>query len=265
MSGNVKMNGYWAGLPHRGIALISLTIKQILLNKYLPLAFVFLLIPSVIALYTIFNPPKDYDALGMFVDVSLFIFFQFFVLIYCLIYGSSLMHDELEKQTMTYLITRSSKRLEIVIFKFIGLIISVNILFIVSVSLCYFLFTIQGDSGDLVNGLDHLFYICLIMFLGSLGYGALFTFFSIRFKRPLMVGLLFAFVWEIFITNIPFNVRRVTLMYYLRSLLFHKVHYGSILEFTKPETVGFSVGVIIVVTLFFIALSCWLMSRKEIH
>jgi ABC-type transport system involved in multi-copper enzyme maturation permease subunit len=258
--------GYWAGLPYRGFALITLTLKQILLNRYVPIAFLFLMIPTGIGIYTIIWRPDDYKPIEMFVFISLFLYLQFFVLLYTLIFGSSLLHDEMDKKTMTYLLIRSSKRLEIVIFKYIGLIISINILFIVAISVSYFVFAIQGESSDLLNNLDKLFYVCLVMFLGSLAYGAFFTFLSIFFKRPLMVGLLYAFIWEIFITNIPMNIRRATMMYYLRSVFYHQIHSDVVLEmFTNMETVSFSVRVILIVMIVFVGLSCWLMTRKEVH
>jgi ABC-2 type transport system permease protein len=223
------------------------------------------MIPSGIGIYTIFYRPDNYKPIEMFINASLFLYLQFFVVLYTLIYGSSLLHDELDKKTMTYLLIRSSKRLEIVIFKYIGLIISVNILFIVAISVCYFIFAIQGESSDLLDNLDKLFYICLVMFLGSLAYGAFFTFLSIFFKRPLMIGLLYAFIWEVFITNIPMNIRRATIMYYLRSVFYHQVRYGEIMQFTKMETVSFSVRVILIVMVVFVGLSCWLITRKEVH
>ena len=40
-------------------------------------------------------------------------------------------------------------------------------------------------------------------------------------KRPLVVGLVFAFGWEQFALIMPGYVRRFTLMYYLQSLVPH--------------------------------------------
>lgn len=252
-------------MPHRGAALITLTVRQILLNKYLPLAVLFLLIPSFIAIYTMFKEPKGFNGLDFFVDISLFLFLQFFVLFYALIYGSSLLHDEIDKRTMTYLIFRGSKRYEVVIFKFIGLIISLNILFFSILTLTYVLFVVQDSPGDLVTHLDVLVNMCLVMFLGSLAYGAMFSLLSSQFKRPLMIGLLYAFIWELFIANIPLNIRRATVMYYLRSVFYHEIHIGEILTQTKMVETSTAVTVVIFLMLFFITLSCWRITKRDMH
>ena len=58
-------------------------------------------------------------------------------------------------------------------------------------------------------------------------------------KRPLVVGLVFAFGWEQFALIMPGYVRRFTLMYYIQSLVPHAMPADgvqSLLQLLHPES-----------------------------
>jgi hypothetical protein len=60
-----------------------------------------------------------------------------------------------------------------------------------------------------------------LLALGLAAYGGLFALVGAVMKRPLIVGLVFAFGWEQFALIMPGYVRRFTLMYYVQSLVPH--------------------------------------------
>lgn len=244
---------------------MGLTIRQMLRTKSVILALLILLVPAFIGLYASIWPPTDYDPMELFADLSLFLFLQFYVLLYSLIYAAPLLNEEIEKKTMTYLISRPMKRWEVVVFKFAGFVISINALFAVAVFVTYVTFNIHDSFSLFADNLDLMFYVWLIMFLGSLAYGALFTMAGALFKHPLMIGILFAFIWEVFIVNIGGNIRKVTIMYYLRSVFYDRVALGNILTMTKMETPGFSVFVIIFLMTACVGLTCYVVSRKDMN
>lgn len=256
-------NGYWQGIPGRGICLMGLTIRQMLLTKSVILALLILLVPAFIGLYAAIWQPNDFKPFELFADLSLFLFLQFYVLLYSLIYAAPLLNEEIEKKTMTYLISRPMKRWEVAVFKLIGFIISINILFTTAVFVTYVTFNIPDSFSLFAENLDLMIYVCLIMLLGSLAYGALFSLAGALFKHPLMIGILFAFIWEVFIVNIGGKFPKVTIMYYLRSVFYDKVALGQVLAMTKLETTGFSVFIIIFLTLLFLGLTCFIVSRKD--
>jgi ABC-type transport system involved in multi-copper enzyme maturation permease subunit len=260
-----KYEDYWAGLPDRGISIIRHTVRQILFSRWIVLALAILLIPAFIGIYAIFRPPQDFKPMELFFNLGLYLFLQFFVLLYSLIYATSLVYEEMEKLTITYLISRPMKRLEVAVFKFIGYLISLNILFIFSILVTYVVFSVPDNFADFTANLGSVFILILIMFLGSLAYGALFMFFGTVFKWPLMIGILFAFIWEIFIINIGGNIKKVTIMYYLRSIFYQEIGIGDILNQTKMETTQFSVIVLLVVLAVFLLLSCYVISRKDMN
>ena len=62
--------------------------------------------------------------------------------------------------------------------------------------------------------------------LGLLGlglgvYGAVFAFVGAYFKRPLVIGLLFAFGWEQVVLALPGYLKQFTIAFYLQALVPH--------------------------------------------
>jgi len=67
-----------------------------------------------------------------------------------------------------------------------------------------------------------------IMALGLAAYGALFALVGTVLKRPLVVGLVFAFGWEQLAMLMPGYLRRFTLAYYLQGLVPHAMPSDSV-------------------------------------
>jgi hypothetical protein len=63
--------------------------------------------------------------------------------------------------------------------------------------------------------------------LGLIAYGAVFAFVGTRLKRPLIVGLVFAFGWEPAVMLFPGYLKRLTVAYYLQALVHHEMPQDS--------------------------------------
>jgi len=57
--------------------------------------------------------------------------------------------------------------------------------------------------------------------LGLAVYGGVFAFVGSFFKRPLVIGLIFAFGWEQVVMLLPGSTKQLTIAYYLQALLPH--------------------------------------------
>ena len=57
--------------------------------------------------------------------------------------------------------------------------------------------------------------------VGLAGYGAVFGLVGARLKRPLVIGLVFAFGWEPGVLLFPGYLKRLTVAYYLQALVPH--------------------------------------------
>ncbi len=60
-----------------------------------------------------------------------------------------------------------------------------------------------------------------LLALGLAVYGGVFAFVGAFFKRPLVIGLVFAFGWEQFVLALPGSLKQFTIAYYLQALVPH--------------------------------------------
>jgi hypothetical protein len=63
--------------------------------------------------------------------------------------------------------------------------------------------------------------------IGLAAYGAVFALVGTRIKRPLIVGLVFAFGWEPGVLLFPGYLKRFTVAYYLQGLVTHEMPQDS--------------------------------------
>ena len=156
-------------------------------------------------------------------------------------YGTSLIADEVDDKTITYLFTRPVRRGAVVVGKYIAYLVCTSLVVLPSVMIVYFLMVPFGQIPAS--------FISLVIDLGVLGlglaaYGALFALVGAALKRPLVVGLVFVFGWELVTLVMPGYLKRFTLAYYLQTLVPHAMPTGdtvSLLQgavFRDPPSVG---------------------------
>ncbi len=265
---HVSKINYWQGLPHRGIALILLTLRQMFVNKFVWIGPCFLLIPIIIIGTFVYREPAVGDRgewLGGFTIISLFLYMQFFILFFPLIYSGSIFTEEIEKRTITYLMIKPVKRFEFVLFKYIGMVIGLTLMFTPAVVLAYLVAMARPGLGFAFSHLEVLGWMLFVVILGLMVYGAMFTALSVIFKRPLMIGLLFGFIWEIFVVNMPGSVKRGTVMYYLRSILHFEIYRSDLVQYTDMTGTVASVAICAVIIVISLLVACIWISNKDMH
>lgn len=146
------------------------------------------------------------------------LFLRFIIPVLGVFYGTALMADEVEDKTITYLFTRPIPRGAVLVGKYLAYLACTSLVVLPSVMLVYFLVIPLGEIpatfGQLVTDLG-------LLALGLAAYGALFAFVGAFFKRPLVIGLFFAFGWEQVVMILPGYLKQLTLAYYLQALVPH--------------------------------------------
>lgn len=251
---------------YRGTTLIEETFRSIVLNKGIIIALIVLFIPSFIAIYTLLDPPADSKSWpDLFALLGVLVFVQFYLLIFPLIYGTYALNEDIERRTMTYLITRGSLRMEVFIHRYIGTLLALIPLFTIPIVTTYLILSAHSGMDRMVDNLDLLFDLLLAVYIGTIVYTALFCLFGIAFKRPLVVGLLFSFFWELVMAFIPLRIREFTLMYYVRSMLLSREDvWSSMVADPKWATYGGSIFLLLLLAGFLVIAGCWASYRKEI-
>jgi ABC-2 type transport system permease protein len=193
-------------------------------------------------------------------------YLRFTVPVLGVFYGTSLMADEVEDKTITYLFTRPIRRGAVLFGKYLAYLGCTVFVVLPSVMLVYLLVVpMRGSLGasfiDLVKDL-------VLLALGLAVYGALFAFVGAKFKRPLIVGLIFIFGWEQAALAFPGYLKRFTIAYYLQGLVPHAMPSDSVLSLIQgvfresPTLAGSLIGLAIILAVS-VALATWMVERRE--
>ena len=146
-------------------------------------------------------------------------YLRFTVPVLGIFYGTSLIADEVEDKTITYLFTRPIRRGAVLLGKYLAYLACTIFVVLPSVTIVYLLVVpMRGSLGasflDLIKDLA-------LLALGLAVYGALFAFIGAKFKRPLLIGLIFIFGWEQAALAFPGYMKKFTIAYYLQGLVPH--------------------------------------------
>ena len=147
-----------------------------------------------------------------------FLFLRFIVPILGIFYGTSLIADEVEDKTITYLFTRPISRSAVLLGKFLAYIASTVLIVLPAVMLIFFLVVPIG-GGAIATAFPDLLRNLLLLALGLCVYGGLFAAVGAWIKRPVLVGLFFAFGWENFALALPGYLKHFTVAFYVQGLV----------------------------------------------
>jgi len=162
---------------------------------------------------------------GIFGMMIWVLFIRFIVPMLGVFYGTSLIADEVEDKTLTYLFTRPVQRGAVLMGKYLAYLVCTSLVVLPSIMIVYFLIVPFAE----IPASFRLVLVDLgIMALGLAAYGALFAVVGTVLKRPLVVGLVFAFGWEQLAMLMPGYLRRFTLAYYLQGLVPHAMPSDSV-------------------------------------
>jgi ABC-2 type transport system permease protein len=190
------------------------------------------------------------------------LYLRFIIPVLGVFYGTSLIADEVEDKTITYLFTRPIPRGAVLIGKYLAYLVCTILLVLPSAVIVYFIVTPLG-GGSIGEHFPSLLADLGMLAAGLATYGALFAFVGATLRRPLVVGLVFTFGWEPWVLIFPGYLKNATIAYYLQALVPHAMPNeeslvsGILQLFNEIPTLGTSLGWLVGIT--FVAL--WLASR----
>jgi ABC-type transport system involved in multi-copper enzyme maturation permease subunit len=158
--------------------------------------------------------------------LMIWIFFvRFSVPVLGVFYGTSLIADEVEDKTITYLFTRPIPRGAVLVGKYLAYLACTLCVVLPSVVLVWLLIIPMGGSlganfPDLVTDLG-------LIALGLAVYGAVFALIGAALKRPLLIGLIFVFGWETAVLLMPGYLKHFSVAYYVQGLVPHAMPSDS--------------------------------------
>jgi ABC-2 type transport system permease protein len=203
---------------------------------------------------------------GMFGLIIWWMYLRFIVPVLGVFYGTSLMADEVEDKTITYLFTRPIPRGAVLIGKYLAYLGCTVFVVLPSVVIVYLLIVpLKGSLGatfpDLLKDL-------LLLGLGLAVYGAVFAFVGAKFKRPLLIGLIFIFGWEQAALAFPGYLKQFTVMFYLQAIVPHALPSDGVVSliqgfFRETPSLLTSLFWLVVIWAVFLAWGARIVARKE--
>jgi len=193
-------------------------------------------------------------------------FVKFSVPVLGVFYGTSLVADEVEDKTITYLFTRPIAREAVLIGKYLAYLACTIFVVLPAIVLVWILVipmggSLGGNFLDLVKDLG-------IVAVGLAVYGAVFAFIGAYFKRPLLIGLVFIFGWEQAIVAFPGSFKLATVAYYLQGLVPHAMpndSFASMMQALFRETPSLTSSLVwlAVILVVFLSAAARIVARRE--
>ncbi len=185
-------------------------------RRLIVLAFLFLVPAALAIIARYFNPSLGETHVEL--AIALTILPHALVPLTALLYASGMIDDEIEDQTLTYLLVRPLPKWAVYVAKLLATILVVSALVVVFTLVTYAAIYAGAkplwDSGIPVRALK----VATLFALALCAYCAIFGWLSLLVRRSLVVGAAYIILFEGLLANIPFVARTLTIMYYFRVL-----------------------------------------------
>ena len=210
-------------LPHRlelgALAtLFWLTLRQhVRGRRLLVLGFLYLLPLGLVLLVR--SVESHFQAADAELGMLLMLIPHTLVPLTALLYATGMIHDEIEEQTLTYLLVRPLPKWGIYLTKLLATMLLTMVIASILTALTYVaVFWSEPNLwGDIVP--QRALAVSGITCLALVAYCSLFGCLSFLTRWPLVVGIGYTALFEGLLANIDFAIRRLTINYYFRVLI----------------------------------------------
>jgi ABC-2 type transport system permease protein len=190
-----------------------------------------------------------------------------------LLYASGMIQDEIEEQTLTYLLMRPIPRWALYIIKLLATWVTTTLLTIAGVAALYLaIYWGTPELWDTILPL-RLPRVMVILALAQAAYCTLFATFMLMTRWSLLGGVIYIFAVEGIMANVDFLVRKLTVIYYGRVLVLRWLDLPEAtvrewghdwqLDLTRVPEVGQCLYTLVGAVLVIAILSAWRFSRRE--
>lgn len=177
-----------------------------------------------------------------------------------LVLGSAQFRSEIDRDTLTFLSTRSIRSPEIVVGKYLAAVAG-GILFLLPAALLPL--GVASAAGAPSPSSAETGAIIGTTVLASVGFGAIFLLIGLLSRSALLLGLLYGFLWEELAPSLPGYFGRLTLLHYLQSYLTDVAGAGPLGGFSAPASTADSVAAIALVAVVGLLLAATLFQAIE--
>jgi ABC-2 type transport system permease protein len=141
-----------------------------------------------------------------------------------LVYASGIVQDEQEEQTMTYLLIRPIPKWALYSLKLLATLIT-TIILTVGLTFLTYAAVYVGTETPAREVFSRALEASSIHTLAVVTYCCVFGLIGMMTKRALIVGILYAGFFEVFLANMPFSLRMATVIYHTRLIAYRSMKF----------------------------------------
>ncbi len=176
----------------------------------------------------------DVGSQSQFIHLVLEFYQRFLLPIYCLTIFGPLIRDEVQSDTIGFLITRPISRAKLVLLKYLVMLVKVQILAFAAATILLLVGVIRGV---MVEGLIVPFFISQAVAIFA--YGGIATLFGLFSKKYMVLGMIYGGVVEFSLGRIPTNVQLLSMFHHMKGILAHSEPVRDVLNW---EAAGFGIS-----------------------
>ena len=136
-----------------------------------------------------------------------------------LLYATGIIQDEVEEQTLTYLLVRPLPRWAIYIVKLLATLLIVSLLTAVFTAATFAVIALTGGEPITSDLMRQMLKTSAALTLAQAGYCGLFGLLGLLTRRSLFVGVAYIFLFEGIFASFDTVMRHMTIMYHFRVLV----------------------------------------------
>lgn len=258
------------------MALFTVNLRGYIFSKRMIQPFIIYILPVLLLfiwriIAIVIDPPPGSpiaDSFEQYSNITSFMYLYIIIPLIAIMLGTDMLSEEWQTGTMLLLQIRPVPRWVISAGKLAAYIVFCVLMLSGSLIISFLIAASLPDSGMIPNDLDILFRDLRIYSLGFAVYGSVMMLVGIYFRRPLMFGIVLLFIWDQFGAYLPGYAHRLTIRFYMQSLLPGASRINNMLESFithVPASTFESVAVLLGVIVFCIFLSSFILSRKTIQ
>jgi ABC-type Na+ efflux pump permease subunit len=197
------------------------TLVMMLRRKRAILAGCVVLAPVLIPLAMAFISASQYaqDGNEFFVELVDYVYLRTLAPLVALFFGCMLIGEDVESETIPYLLTRPMPRSAWVVGKYLAFLVVSAALLVSSILLCFCACIALGGLSISASSVKLLLHYEGVAVMALMGYGAVCLFLGALFKRPVIVGVVVLFAWQRLAMAIPGLIDFFTIEKYVRAML----------------------------------------------
>jgi ABC-2 type transport system permease protein len=199
-------------------ALFVLTLRQHLRGRRLLVLSLLFALPSVLAavvgLTSRHGPPAEFEFAFIYNLIP-----HALAPLAALLYAAGIIQDDVEEQTLTYLLLRPLPRWGLYLVKLLATLLVTSALIAVFTTATFATIALTANEPATAGLLGRALKMAGLLGLTQVAYCGLFGFLGLLMRHSFLAGIAYIVVMEGFLASFPTVARQLTVMYYFRVLI----------------------------------------------